>query len=96
MVLGATLTRRFVGGLRSRGWDVLEESVTKSEDLKMLNRGWVGTLLTCLFVLGATSGVSAQFQGSTQIDLNQFRPAELATDDRPSSRKSEQSGATHP
>ena len=54
--------------------------MTKSEDLKMLNRGWVGTLLTCLFVLGATSGVSAQFQGSTQIDLNQFRPAELATD----------------
>lgn len=50
----------------------------KSDDLKMRNRGGVAALLAvCLSVLGTASGTSAQ---STQIDLNQFRPAELATD----------------
>lgn len=58
--------------------DVLEESVKKSDDLRMRNRGRVAALLVvCLSILGAASGASAQ---STQIDLNQFRPAELATD----------------
>jgi len=46
----------------------------------MFNRGWVATLLAMvLSVLGAASGASAQ-NGSTQIDLNHYRPAELATD----------------
>ena len=55
--------------------------MTKSEDLKVLNRGWVATLLA-VFVSGLAmaSGASAQTTSSTQIDLNQFRPSELATD----------------
>jgi len=44
----------------------------------MLNRGWVAVLLAIsVSVLGSASHASAQ---STQIDLNQYRPAELATD----------------
>ncbi|MBW2587610.1 MAG: hypothetical protein JRD92_11775, partial [Deltaproteobacteria bacterium] len=44
----------------------------------MFKRGWVAPLLAIFVsVLGTASGASAQ---STQIDLNQFRPAELATD----------------
>jgi outer membrane protein OmpA-like peptidoglycan-associated protein len=39
------------------------------------NRGWVATLL--VLVMGISSSATAQ---SPQIDLNQFRPAELATD----------------
>ncbi|MGB8225039.1 MAG: OmpA family protein [Polyangiales bacterium] len=51
----------------------------KSDDLRILNRGRVAALLAVLVsMLGASSGASAQ--GSAQIDLNQFRPAELATD----------------
>jgi len=42
---------------------------------KALNRGWVATLLT--LAMGISSSATAQ---GTQIDLNQFRPAELATD----------------
>lgn len=50
----------------------------KSDDLKVRNRGWVAALSAVfLVVVGMQSVVSAQ---STQIDLNQFRPAELATD----------------
>jgi outer membrane protein OmpA-like peptidoglycan-associated protein len=56
----------------------LEESVKKSDVLRVLDQGWVATLLVAfLTVACAASGASAQ---STQIDLNQFRPAELATD----------------
>jgi outer membrane protein OmpA-like peptidoglycan-associated protein len=40
-----------------------------------LNRGWVATLLA--LAMGIASSAAAQ---SAQIDLNQFRPAELATD----------------
>jgi outer membrane protein OmpA-like peptidoglycan-associated protein len=58
----------------------MEDRVKKSDDLRESNRGWVAPLLAILVAAsGAASGVSAQ-QGSTQIDLNQFRPAELATD----------------
>jgi outer membrane protein OmpA-like peptidoglycan-associated protein len=65
-------------GASPRHADVMEESVTKSDDLRMRNRGRVAALLAfCVSVVGAASGASAQ---STQIDLNQFRPAELATD----------------
>ncbi len=61
--------------------DALEESVTKSNDLNVLNRGWVATLLAVFVsVVSMASAVSAQTTASTQIDLNQFRPAELATD----------------
>ena len=58
----------------------MEDRVKKSDDLRESNRGWAAPLLA-MFVAasGAASGVSAQ-QGSTQIDLNQYRPAELATD----------------
>ena len=58
----------------------MEDGVTQSDDLRIFHRGWVATLLAVVMsVLGAASGVSAQ-TGSTQIDLNQYRPAELATD----------------
>ncbi len=58
----------------------MEDGVEKSDDLRVFNRGWVATLLAMVVsVLGAASGASAQ-QVSTKIDLNQFRPAELATD----------------
>ena len=58
----------------------MEDGVTQSDDLRMFDRGSVATLLAVVMsVLGAASGVSAQ-TGSTQIDLNQYRPAELATD----------------
>ncbi|MFA9411605.1 MAG: OmpA family protein [Deltaproteobacteria bacterium] len=40
-----------------------------------MSRGWVAALLA--LVMGVSSGAAAQ---SAQIDLNQFRPAELATD----------------
>jgi outer membrane protein OmpA-like peptidoglycan-associated protein len=57
----------------------MEDGVKKSDDLRILNRGRVAALLAVLVSgLGASSGASAQ--GSAQIDLNQFRPAELATD----------------
>jgi len=57
----------------------MEDGVTQSDDLRMFNRGWLATLLAVVIsMLGAASGASAQ--GSTQIDLNQYRPAELATD----------------
>jgi len=57
----------------------MEDAVKQSDDLRMVNRGWVATLLAMVVgVLGAASSVSAQ--GSAQIDLNQYRPAELATD----------------
>ena len=57
----------------------MEDGVKESDDLRMLNRGWVAPLLAMFMcVLGVASSASAQ--GSTQIDLNQFRPAELATD----------------
>ena len=56
----------------------MEDGVKQSDDLSMLNRGWVAMLLAVFVsVIGTASGASAQ---STQIDLNQFRPAELATD----------------
>ena len=42
---------------------------------RTINRGWAATLLT--LALGISSSATAQ---SSQIDLNQFRPAELATD----------------
>ncbi|UCF46782.1 MAG: OmpA family protein [Myxococcales bacterium] len=51
----------------------------QSDDLRMFNRGWAAALLAMVMsVLGAAS--SAEAQGSTHIDLNQYRPAELATD----------------
>jgi len=76
MLVEATLIHR--SGASARREDILEESVKKSDDLRMRNRGRVAALLvTCLSMVGAASGASAQ---STQIDLNQFRPAELATD----------------
>ncbi|MDH4283367.1 MAG: OmpA family protein [Myxococcales bacterium] len=50
----------------------------KRDDLRTFNQGWVAPLLATLIgLLAVESGVSAQ---STSIDLNQFRPAELATD----------------
>ncbi|MGB9339725.1 MAG: hypothetical protein WCB63_10820, partial [Polyangiales bacterium] len=42
---------------------------------RMFNRGWVGMLAA--LVMALSSAASAQ---TAQIDLNQFRPAELATD----------------
>jgi len=56
--------------------------VTNSDDLYVLNRGWVASLLAVLVgVLGLSGEARAQDPTfSTQIDLNQFRPAELATD----------------
>jgi len=57
----------------------MEDGVKQSDDLRMFNRSWVATLFAMVVgVLGAASGASAQ--GSTKIDLNQYRPAELATD----------------
>ncbi len=54
--------------------------MNKSDDLKMRNRGRVAALLAmCLSVVALASSASAQ-EFSTQIDLNQYRPAELATD----------------
>jgi outer membrane protein OmpA-like peptidoglycan-associated protein len=56
----------------------MEDRVEKSDELGVFNRGWVAALLAIsVSVLGVASGASAQ---STQIDLNQYRPAELATD----------------
>jgi outer membrane protein OmpA-like peptidoglycan-associated protein len=59
----------------------MEEGVTKSDDLKMCHRGWVAAALAAALVsvLGGASSASAQ-NGSAQIDLNQYRPAELQTD----------------
>lgn len=42
---------------------------------RMFNRGWVAALAA--LAMGVTSSAAAQ---TAQIDLNQFRPAELATD----------------
>ena len=60
----------------------MEDGVNQSDDGRMLDRGWVATLLAMVVgLLGAVSGGSAQAQPFTaQIDLNQYRPAELATD----------------
>ena len=49
--------------------------MTQSNSPRGLNRGWVATLLA--LVMGVSSSAAAQ---DSQIDLNQFRPAELATD----------------
>jgi outer membrane protein OmpA-like peptidoglycan-associated protein len=58
----------------------MEDRVIQSDDLRMFNRSWVVTLLALAVTTVVTaSGASAQ-TGSTQIDLNQYRPAELATD----------------
>jgi hypothetical protein len=57
----------------------MEDGVQQSDDLRMFDRRWVAALLAIFVtVFGTASGAAAQ--GSTQIDLNQFRPAELATD----------------
>ncbi len=59
----------------------MEESVSKTFDLMVRGRAWCAALLLMFLCFsGAASSASAQFGGSTQIDLNQFRPAELATD----------------
>jgi len=58
----------------------MEDGVKQSDDLRMFKPGWVATLLAMILsVVGVASGASAQ-EFSTQIDLNQYRPAELATD----------------
>ena len=49
--------------------------MTRSNSPRGMSRGWVAALLA--LVMGVSSGAAAQ---SAQIDLNQFRPAELATD----------------
>ncbi len=49
--------------------------MTKNNCVGAFNRGWVATLLA--LAMGITSSAGAQ---SAQIDLNQFRPAELASD----------------
>ena len=49
--------------------------MTQSNSPRGLNRGWVATLLA--LAMGVSSSAAAQ---DSQIDLNQFRPAELATD----------------
>jgi outer membrane protein OmpA-like peptidoglycan-associated protein len=49
--------------------------VTYSNNPKVFNSGWGAMLL--VLAMGVASSATAQ---STQIDLNQFRPAELATD----------------
>jgi len=66
----------------------MEDSVNQSDDLRGSNRGWVGTTRLAMVVslLGVIIGGSAQAQQSpdgqftSQFDLNQYRPAELATD----------------
>jgi outer membrane protein OmpA-like peptidoglycan-associated protein len=60
----------------------MEESVKTGDYREILNRGGIATWLAMtLGMLGVCSGAAAQGpQGSTQIDLNQYRPAELATD----------------
>ncbi len=59
----------------------MEDSVNQSDDLRVFKLGWVAAVLAVvLSVLGTASGAIAQQAGSTQIDLNQYRPAELATD----------------
>ena len=57
----------------------MEDGVTKSFDRKVTKRGWAAALAAVIWGLTGTASV-ASAQGSTQIDLNQFRPAELATD----------------
>ena len=58
----------------------MEDGVKQSDDLRMFKPGWVATLLAMILsVVGVASGASAQ-EFSTQIDLNQYRPAKLATD----------------
>ena len=49
--------------------------MTRSNSPRGINRGWVAALLA--LAMGVSSSAAAQ---SAQIDLNQFRPAELATD----------------
>lgn len=57
----------------------LEESVTKTDDRKVNHLGWIWMLTVACLVVGG-SAFDASAQPSTQIDLNQFRPGELATD----------------
>jgi outer membrane protein OmpA-like peptidoglycan-associated protein len=58
----------------------MEDGVNQSDDLRMFNPCRVATLLAMvLSVVGLASAASAQTD-STQIDLNQYRNAELATD----------------
>ncbi len=54
----------------------------KSDDLKVRGLGWAAAQLAgFVLTVGLASGVAAQVPtGSTQFDLNQYRPAELATD----------------
>jgi len=52
--------------------------VKKSDDLKMRNQSGLAALVAMSVVLA--SGASVASAQSAQIDLNQFRPAELATD----------------
>ena len=54
----------------------------KSDDLKVRGLGWTAAQLAgFVLIVGLASGVTAQVPtGSTQFDLNQYRPAELATD----------------
>jgi len=49
--------------------------VTRSISPRGINRGWVAALLA--LAMGVSSSAAAQ---ESQIDLNQFRPSELATD----------------
>jgi outer membrane protein OmpA-like peptidoglycan-associated protein len=57
-----------------------EESVTKSKNLYVLNWGWVATLFAVIVASTAVASSASAQATSAQIDLNQFRPAELATD----------------
>ncbi len=60
----------------------MEDGVNQSDDLRMFNQGWIATLVAMVagtLVLVSGSLVQAQ-QYTSQIDLNQYRPAELATD----------------
>jgi len=60
----------------------MEDGVNQSDDLRMFKRGWIATLAVMVAgTLLLVAGSSAQAQQFTsQIDLNQYRPAELATD----------------
>ena len=49
--------------------------MTRSNSPRGINRGWVAALLA--LAMGVSSSAAAQ---DSQIDLNQFRPSELATD----------------
>ena len=60
----------------------MEDGVNQSDDLRTFNRDWIASLVAIVagtLLLVAGSSVKAQ-QYTAQIDLNQYRPAELATD----------------